>query len=269
MNLRDPVLFLVFACLGVPLGQCQQGQTNPAATTGAAAQGDAAQKPPVDAPSAEDEAAILKREESQRMLAVVPMFGVTNRLNAPPLTSGQKFHLMAKGYLDPFIYFAVGAQAGLSQAQDSFEEYGQGASGYAKRYGSAFADSADSNFFSNYVYPVLFKQDPRYFRLGQGPKKDRLWWALNREFVARKDSGGWTFHWSNVLGGLTAGSISNAYYPAEDRGFGLTMSRTAIAFAYGAAGNLVLEFWPDISHKLFHKSKNQSDPTEPPGAPPK
>jgi hypothetical protein len=116
----------------------------------------------------------------------------------------------------------------------------------------------------------MFEQDPRYFRLGDGSKKQRLWWALNREFVARKDSDhGWTFSWSNVLGALTAGSISNAYYPQEDRGFGLAMSRSAIALGYGAAGNLVLEFWPDISHKLFHKSKSESHPTEPPGAPPK
>lgn len=262
------VLCLAFLCSPIFfLGQA--AQTTAPAGAGVPAQNDSTPKPQVDAPSGQSEAEILKREESQRMLAVVPMFGVTNRLNAPPLTSGQKFHLMAKGYADPFIYVAVAAQAGLSQASDSFEGYGQGASGYAKRYGAAFVDSADSNFFSNFFYPVLFKQDPRYFRLGQGPKKERLWWALNREFVARKDSGGWTFHWSNVLGGLTAGGISNAYYPSEDRGFGLTMSRTAIAFGYGAAGNLMLEFWPDISHKLFNKSKSQAHPTEPPGAPPK
>ena len=260
---------LLVVCLGSAYGRGQQPQNNPVPPSGTAVQGDAAQKPPANGPAGESEGAIRKREESQRMLGVVPTFGVTNRLNAPALTPRDKFHLMAKGYADPFIYFAVGAQAGLSQAFNNFEGYGQGAAGYGKRYGAAFADSADSNFFSNYFYPVLFKQDPRYFRLGEGSKKSRMIWALDREFIARKDSGGWTFHWSNVLGGLTAGGISNAYYPSEDRGFGLTMSRTAISFGYGAAGNLMLEFWPDISHKLFNKTKSQAHPTEPPGAPPK
>lgn len=268
MTLRNRLVLIIFwsSWFTLVCGAQQASPTGDANATNAPA---SAAAPQTKELSPEEEAAIRKREESQRMLGVVPMFGVTNRLNAPPLTPGQKFHLMAKGYVDPFIYIAVGAQAGLSQAFNNFEGYGQGASGYAKRYGAAFADSADSNFFSNFFYPVLFKQDPRYFRLGEGTKKARFWWAVNREFVARKDSGGWTFHWSNVLGGLTAGGISNAYYPAEDRGFGLTMSRTAVSFGYGAAGNLMLEFWPDISHKLFHKSNSQSHPDEPPGAPPK
>lgn len=257
MKVRQFLIFLLL-CSNWAAVACRAQQTLSSEPT-----------PQTPTASPEDEEAIQKKEQSQRMLGVVPMFGVTNRLKAPPLTPRQKFHLMAKGYLDPFIYFAVGAQAGISQATNDFEGYGQGATGYAKRYGAAFADSATSNFFSNYAYPVLFKQDPRYFRLGEGLKKKRLWWAVNREFVARKDSGDWTFNWSNVLGGLTTGGISNAYYPPEDRGFGLTMSRTAISFGYGAGGNLVLEFWPDISHKLFHKSKSEAHPTEPPGAPPK
>jgi len=54
---------------------------------------------------------------------------------------------------------------------------------------------------------------------------------------------------------LTAGSISNAYYPSEERGFGLTMSRTAISFGWGMVGDFVLEFWPDIDKRLIHKHK--------------
>jgi hypothetical protein len=212
--------------------------------------------PPPNAPSAsqgEPEKEIQKKEQSQRIFGVVPMFGVTSRQNAPPLTPGQKFHLFVKSSLDPFAFVAVGIQAGIGQAANEFPAYGQGAEGYGKRYGAALADSVSSNFFSGFFYPVLLKEDPRYFRLGEGSVKHRIGYSLAQGFVSRKDSGGRTFNFSNVLGAISAGGVSNAYYPPSDRGFGLTMSRAGIALIYGSAGGLISEFWPDIQRKVFHK----------------
>ena len=216
----------------------------------------AAAKNPPNAPSAsqtESEKAIQKKEQSQRILGVVPMFGVTSRQNAPPLTPGQKFRLFVKGAADPFEFVAAGIQAGIGQTNNEFPAYGQGAEGYGKRYGAALADDVSSEFFSNFFYPVLLKEDPRYFRLGEGTLKHRIGYSLAQEFVCRKDSGGRTFSFSNVLGAISAGGVSNAYYPPSDRGLGLTMSRAGIALIYGAAGGLVDEFWPDIRRKVFHK----------------
>jgi hypothetical protein len=216
----------------------------------------AAQQTPPNASSAsQSEKEIQKKEQSQRILGVVPMFGVTSRQNAPPLTPRQKFRLMVKEALDPFEFVAVGIQAGIGQANNEFPQYGQGAAGYGKRYGAALADSASSDFFSNFLYPVLLKQDPRYFRLGEGSVKRRIGHSLAQEFVTRKDSGGRTFNFANVLGAVTAGGISNAYYPPNDRGFGLTMSRAGIALIYGGVGGLLDEFWPDIQRKVFHKKQ--------------
>ena len=214
-------------------------------------------------------AEVLKQEEKQRALGVVPMFGMTNVRNAPPLTTKQKFQLMARTLYDPFTFVAAGLTAGVGQATNSFASYGQGASGYGKRYGAALADGADSNLWSNFIYPTLFKQDPRYFRVGEGPIKPRIYSAIKQEFVARKDSGGYTFHYSNVLGAFTAGTISNTYYPPSDRGVGLTVSRASLALGYGCIGDFFLEFWPDIEQKLFHKHENQAHPTEPQGDAPK
>jgi hypothetical protein len=202
---------------------------------------------------------LQKKEQSSRILGVVPQFSVT-RQNAAPLTSRQKFRLFVRSAFDPVQFALVGLQAGISQATNSFGGYGQGAEGYGKRYGAAFADQASSNFFSNFAYPVLLKQDPRYFRLGEGTIKHRIGYALAQEFVCKTDKGTRQFCYSNVLGAFTAGSISNAYYPSNDRGFGLTMSRAGIALLYGSLGGLVDEFWADIDKKLFHKKKNNPAP---------
>ena len=61
-----------------------------------------------------------------------------------------------------------------------------------------------------------------------------------------------------MFGALTAGGISNAYYPQEERGFGLTMSRTAVSFGWGMVGDFVLEFWPDVSRKLSPQTATQT-----------
>ena len=209
----------------------------------------------------QSEREIEKQEQSQRTLGVLPDFLATNRQDASPLTPTQKFHLFAKQAFDPVEFVVVGAQAGLSQADNQFPGYGQGAQGYAKRYGAAFGDEVSSGFWSNFFYPTIFKADPRYFRLGEGSLTHRGLYSIKQEFIAHTDRGGKSFNFSNVLGALTAGGISNLYYPADDRGFGLTMSRAGIALAYGAAGGLVEEFGPDVRRKLFGKhSKDHQKP---------
>jgi hypothetical protein len=207
------------------------------------------------APSAQEKE-IEKQEQSQRLLGVIPQFGTTSRHNAPPLSPEGKFRLTAKSALDPVELSVVGLQAGLGQAEGEFPEYGQGAAGYGKRYGATLADEVSSGFFSNFFYPVLLKEDPRYFRLGEGSVKRRLGYALLQEVVCRTDQGGRSVAWENIFGAVTAGGLSNTYYPAADRGFGLTMSRSAIAIGYGSLGGLVDEFYPDISSWWRHRKKS-------------
>jgi hypothetical protein len=195
----------------------------------------------------------IKKEESQRVLGIVPEFGVTNRQDAPPLIPRQKFHLFVKTAFDPGQFVLVGVQAGIGQATNSFPGYGQGAAGYGKRYGAAFTDQVSSGFFSNYFYPVLFKEDPRYFRLGKGPTMHRLGYSLLQFFVCHRDNGTHSFNWSNTLGSLSAGGLSNLYYPSNDRGFGLTMSRAGISLLYGSLSGVADEFWPDVDRKVIHR----------------
>jgi hypothetical protein len=209
-----------------------------------------------------------EQEQSQRTLGVVPRFGTTDRMDASPLSARGKFHLFAKTAFDPVTVGIAAVQAGVSQADNQFAGYGQGAAGYGKRFGAAFADQVSAGFFSNFVYPTMLKQDPRYFRRGQGGFPRRFVYSLVQEVVCHTDSGGRAFNTSSVLGAFTSGALSNAYYPSADRGFKLTMSRSGLAVAYAAAGNLLSEFWPDISRKVHHKSKPEDTPRGPAPAKP-
>jgi hypothetical protein len=248
-TLFSPALFAQAA------SPASDAQTSAApATGGSTAQTTSGQSQPSSQNDREKQ--LQRQEQSQRILGVVPQFGLTSRKDAPPLTTDQKYHLFVKSAFDPFQYAAAGLQAGLGQATNEFPGYGQGAEGYGKRYGASIADQVSSNFFANFLYPSLLKQDPRYFRLGEGSIKHRILYSLEQEFVCHTDKGGRSFNWSNVLGAFTSGAISNAYYPSTDRGAGLTVSRSSIALLYGSAGGLVDEFWADIHNKLAHKHSN-------------
>jgi hypothetical protein len=234
----------------------KMGQQSPSAHQTSAPSTSPATSVP-DAPSKKksDQEQVEKKEQSQRALGVLPQFGVTSRQHAAPLSHGGKFHLFAKSAFDPVTIGIAGLQAGLAQATNEFPGYGQGAQGYGKRFGASLADEVSAGFWSNFFYPVLLKADPRYFRLGEGSMKHRVLYGLKQEFVCHTDTGGRSFNFSNVLGAFTSGGLSNAYYPDSDRGFRLTMSRSAIALAYGMAGGLFDEFYPDIDRKLFHRKK--------------
>jgi hypothetical protein len=180
---------------------------------------------------------------------------VTNRQHPPSLTPAQKFGLFTRQAFDPFQWIAAGAQAGLSQADNRMPGCGQGAAGYGKRYGAAVADVTDHEFMSNFLFPVLLKEDPRYFRLGQGTIRRRFIYSLEQEFWGKTDRGTRQFNFSKVLGAFASKAVSNAYYPAADRGFGVTMSRSAVSLLSGMGSALGAEFWPDVECKVFHKCR--------------
>ena len=136
----------------------------------------------------------------------------------------------------------TGAVAGIQQANNQFSMYGQGAQGYAKRYGASYADVVTSTFIGGAILPSLLKQDPRYFYKGTGSKRSRILYAIANSVICKGDNGHWQACYSTLIGGIAAGGISNLYYPANDRGAGLVFENEAIGIAGTAAANILQEF---------------------------
>ncbi len=213
-----------------------------------------------DDPSLSDEefhreraAAQLHEEEQQRILGIMPNFNTSNIQNAEPLSPSQKLQLAVKTASDPFTFAAAGLDAGFSQARNDFGTYGQGFAGYSKRFSASYADSVTGTMLGNAVLPVLFRQDPRYFRKATGTFTSRLAYAVISSVRCKNDSGEWVPNYSNIFGNIAAGSLSNLYYPASDRGLGLTLERAFVVTAEGTMGAVFVEFWPDISRRFFPK----------------
>jgi len=185
----------------------------------------------------------IKVEEKQRVLGVIPNFYISYVPNAVPLNSKQKFELAWKTTVDPGTFVLNGVFAGVEQAQNHFSGYGQGAQGYGKRYGAGYADTVTGTFIGSAILPSLLKQDPRYFYKGSGSKRSRILYATANSVICKGDNGRWQANYSNILGSLAAGGISNLYYPANDRnGAGLTFENAAIGIGATAVTNLFQEF---------------------------
>ncbi len=196
----------------------------------------------------------IKVEEKQRVLGVIPNFYVSYVPDAAPLNSKQKFKLASKTVIDPFTFVMVGGAAGIEQAQNHFSGYGQGAEGYGKRFGAGYADTVAGTFIGAAILPSLFKQDPRYFYKGTGRMSSRALYAIANSVICKGDNRRWQPNYSNILGSLAAGGISNLYYPPQDRdGAELTFENAAIGIGGTAVTNLLQEF---VIRKLTPKLPN-------------
>jgi len=202
----------------------------------------------------------LHQEEQQRIFGAIPNFYVVYDAHPAPLTPKQKFHLAWRSSIDPFTFLANGVFAGIEQAANTYPGYGQGAQGYAKRYGAGYADGFTDTMIGSAILPSLLKQDPRYYWKGTGTTRSRILYALANSVVCKGDNGRWQFNYSGILGGAAAGGISNLYYPAADRnGIRLTVENTALGIAGSAVQNLFQEF---LVRKLTPKA-NKPNPPQP------
>lgn len=226
----------------------QQSSSAPPASTPPAQNQDAQTSAPARAADQRSDAERqLKQQESQRMLGVIPAFNEVMGGYAPPLSPAQKFDLFFHSAFDPYQFVIVALDAGIEQAQGQFPEYHFGFKGYARRYAASFADNFDGNLWGNAILPVVLHQDPRYYRLGKGSPLKRILYAASTTVVCKGDNGHRQPNISNIAGNLIGGGISNLYYPAADRGIGLTFQRGLTVSAEGAIGALAEEFYPDLA----------------------
>jgi hypothetical protein len=184
----------------------------------------------------------LKSEETQRVLAVFPHYLVTYEPNPAPLSAGQKFHLGWKTLADPVTFLGIGISAGIQQAQNRYPEFGQGAEGYAKRFGAQYANRASGVMIHHVILQAVFRQDPRYFYKGTGTFGSRVLYAIGTAFVCKGDNGHWQPDYSDVIGGAAASQISRLYYPTTSRPWLRLFHNVLEGFGGRAENHLMEEF---------------------------
>jgi hypothetical protein len=191
-----------------------------------------------------EQASIVQVEiaEQQRVFKVFPNFYSSFDWNAPPMLAKQKYHLAARTLVDPVSFLTTAAVAGAEQYQNVFPSFGSGFEGYAKRYGAAYAEHASSELFTRAVFPSIFHTDPRYFIMGSGSTRSRAMHAVTSTVVTRGDNGSRRINFSEILGGFSAAALSNAYFPADERGLNLVLVNGFAGLGGNMLDNLIREF---------------------------
>jgi hypothetical protein len=176
------------------------------------------------------------------------------------LETRDKFALFVHGAFDPLSFLTAGFFAGLDQLQNTDPSFGQGGAGYGKRFGADFAGQTTQRFFTDFAYPAIFSEDPRYYRLAEGSPKRRFLHAVGHTFVAHRDNGRHMFNFSEWLGAATGAALSDAYHPGNEHGFGPAATRAGYAIGTDMGFDVVREFWPEIARKLKMPFRDRVEP---------
>ncbi len=188
-----------------------------------------------------------------RLFWTLPNFlTVENADHSRPLTRREKYDVVFRTTFDYVEFAWYGVLSAINQAENDEPTEGRGLSGYAKRFGTAFADGSIDNFMVGAVFPAMLKQDPRYFQLGEGSAWHRMSYAVSRLAVTRGDSGHSQVNLSELLGTAATAGLANAYRPSVDRNMKTVASVWLSQIAYDGLSLTLKEFWPDIRRKISH-----------------
>jgi hypothetical protein len=232
---------LLLAVMPIPLFSQDTPSQDPPAT-------DAPKQPGVLANSGN-----APQPESKRIFGIVPNYRSSPSLNPyVPISWKEKFKIASQDSFDRGTFVLAAAFAGEGQLTDANPSFGQGAAGYGRYLGTAYADFVIGDFMTEGIYPSLLHQDPRYFRKGSGSSWSRLTYSVGQIVLTHNDSGKVAFNYSEILGNATAVAISNSYY-ADNRDASDAVIKLASQLGVDAASNLLKEFWPDLQRKFSRK----------------
>lgn len=179
-------------------------------------------------------------------------------LVVPPSTVHAKWNYFVQETASPLTFAGGTFNAAFSQVTNTDPRYGVNRVALAERFGASLADIASHNFFGDFVVASALHEDPRYVREGNGYGFwHRMGYALSRAVVIRKDSGGNTFNFDNVVGSGLAAGLSNVYYPAASRNTRGMVMHFGSDVADNGFVNLAPEFWPDFRDKFLRRHHHE------------
>jgi hypothetical protein len=179
-----------------------------------------------------------------------------------PMTEKAKAeYALRESFLSPTHYLTIGLGATIDELRERRQPQkttGDRVADGLTRYAIGFGTGASKSLLGSGLYPIVFKQDPRYFASNKKGFFARASYAASRVFVTRGDSGSLEPNYSLLGGDLSASALANIWErdtPGHRRiGLSPTVSRLGISVGTDMASFVIFqEFWPDIKRKLFGK----------------
>jgi len=162
-----------------------------------------------------------------------------------PMDAHDKLIYQIKRTIGPVALLGDAAYAGILQEADTPTEWGQGGSGYGKRFGSTAACSGIHSALA-FGLDTSLHEDPRYFRAGGGGFGSRMFHSVRGTFLTRTDHGGETLSFWRLGSAYGAAYISNQWYPGRLNTVGLGFAEGSLQVGFDLLSNMAAEFWPDV-----------------------
>jgi hypothetical protein len=178
-----------------------------------------------------------------------------------PLTQHERNQLYFKTMINPVGFVKAGFSAGIDQWNDKPEEWGQGASGYGKRYANILGQYSIQRTVTFGVSSVLH-EDNRYFNSGKTGIWPRTEYALASGILARHDDGSRHISISQI-GGVAAGAfLSRSWQPSSTHSAGDGAQSFGISMLNNIGFSVAKEFLPDLGRAIA-KKRNKTSGTPP------
>jgi hypothetical protein len=160
-----------------------------------------------------------------------------------PMTQGERFHHFVAGTFSLESIIRSAAGAGILQWSDTPAEWGQGAEGYARRFGNSYAQHIMRQTIS-YGAADLLHEDNRYVPSGQTGTGARLKYAVASSFLARKDDGTRRISISRLGAYAAVAFLSREWQPHSTNGAQNAATNFETTLGTEVGFNIAREFFP-------------------------
>ncbi len=158
-----------------------------------------------------------------------------------------------KQSVGPLALLGDAAYAAILQEADTPTEWGQGGSGYGKRFGSTVACSGIHSALA-FGLDASLHEDPRYYRATSGGLLRRAGHALRGTILTHTDKGTETLALWRFGSAYGAAYLSNQWYPGRLNTVTLGFSEGSLQLGFDLASNVAAEFWPDLKRMIRRKN---------------
>lgn len=215
--------------------------------------------------TAQDKSPLPDAPSSEQKLPVNWLYGAYVPSQAPlqTLSNADRWHLyLRQGFTTPGIWIKTGLFTASDQYQESPPGWPQDGEGFAKRFGTRYAQFLIQNSFTS-VGDAIAEWEPRYDLCrdcdGVG---QRITHAIVRNFVTygsdEKSLRPQAFLYAASFGGAALSAMWEPYKPSPVvKGYQGIATQAWV----GALCNLLAEFAPDLKRAIHHsKQKDQTVP---------
>ncbi len=172
---------------------------------------------------------------------------INSTQHAPALSRLDTLQYALREQVRPLVLLPAFVASGYGQLADANPHYGVDAGGFGERLGTAALRQASDRLTGDGLLAALLHQDPRFYRTGSGPIKQRTFHAISQTFLRKTGDGERRrVNASGLLGHAFGSALTLAYYPRASTHFNDAAESFGTAIAGDVESKALLEFLPDL-----------------------